>query len=341
MTRRRVLVVDDSLAVRQVLTHILNQHPELEVVGQCADPYEAREKVIALQPDVLTLDVEMPRMDGLTFLSKLMKARPTPVVMISSLTAKGTEVALEALHLGAIDVVGKNALNPISGLERMGGQLGDLVYAASLARFRAPAPPRAAASSHPITARPGTCIAIGSSTGGTEALREVFTSLPTGLPPIFVVQHMMPGFTGPFAERLNKQCAPTILEAADGLVAQTGHIYIAPADQHLRVQSRGGRWQLELLDTERVNRHRPSVDVLMHSVAAAGSKALGIILTGMGDDGAEGLLAMRQAGARTLVQDEATCVVFGMPRVAWQRGAAERQVALPNIAGAILDWIQE
>lgn len=342
MTRRRVLIVDDSLAVRQMLTHLLSQHPDLEVVGQCSDPYEAREKVIALKPDVLTLDVEMPRMDGLTFLSKLMKARPTPVVMISSLTAKGTDVALEALRLGAVEVIGKPSLNPSQGLAAMGTQLGDTVYAASMARVRAPAP--AATARRPLTwslnARQGACIAIGASTGGTEALREIFQGLPGGLPPIFVVQHMMPGFTAAFAERLDKQTEATVKEAQDGETAQPGHIYLAPSDRHMKAHYRGGRWQAEILDTERVNRHRPSVDVLMHAVAPAGPRALGILLTGMGDDGAEGLLAMRQAGARTLAQDEATSVVFGMPRVAWLKGAAEKQVALQDVAPAILDWAQ-
>lgn len=279
-------------------------------------------------------------MDGLTFLSKLMKARPTPVVMISSLTAKGTEVALEALQLGAVDVVGKPVLNPTQGLERMGAELAETVYAASLARVRPPAPAPPPPPPRPAGAKPGACIAIGSSTGGTEALREIFQALPAGLPPIFVVQHMMPGFTGPFAERLDKLCAPTILEARGGELAQPGHIYIAPSDRHMRVHARAGRWTVEVFDGEKVNRHRPSADVLLASVAPAGAKALGIILTGMGDDGAEGLLAMRQAGAHTFVQDEATCVVFGMPRVAWQKGAAEKQVPLHHIPDTILDWVQ-
>ncbi len=342
--KRRVLIVDDSALVRQVLHAILSRHPQLEVVGTANDPYDARERIKELNPDVLTLDVEMPRMDGLTFLGKLMKAHPMPAVMLSSLTAKGTTTALDALDLGAVDVIGKPAMNQAAGLEAMGAEIAETVYAASLARVhvhRAPSP-----AAHPVLAplaeraRAGRAlIAIGSSTGGTEALRQIFEAIPENLPPIAVVQHMLPGFTGAFAERLDRSCRARVKVAEEGEVLKPGTVYLAPSEVHLTIERHSKGLVALLKAGDRVSRHLPSVDVLFQSVAeTCGAHAMGVILTGMGEDGARGLLALRQKGARTLGQDEATCVVYGMPRSAWLRGAVEQQAPLPAIASHLVAW---
>lgn len=345
--KRRVLIVDDSALVRQVLSAILSQHPGLEVVGVAKDPYDAREKIKQLSPDVLTLDVEMPRMDGLTFLGKLMKAHPMPAVMLSSLTDRGTATALDALALGAVDVIGKPSLDQAAGLQAMGAAIAETVHAASYARIHsaprssAP-PPEPAAALVPLAARARagrTLIAIGSSTGGTEALRQVFEAIPANLPPIAVVQHMLPGFTPAFAERLDRASAATVKVAEDGEPLRSGTVYLAPSDRHFQVARQGGGLVAQLMDGERVSRHLPSVDVLFDSVAeACGPHALGVILTGMGEDGARGLLRMRQRGARTLGQDEATCVVYGMPRVAWARGAVQEQCPLSSVPRLLAEW---
>lgn len=346
--KRRVLIVDDSALVRQVLLAILQRHPMLEVVGVAKDPYDAREKIKALNPDVLTLDVEMPRMDGLTFLGKLMRGHPMPAVMLSSLTAKGTTTALDALAIGAVDVIGKPALDQAAGLEAMGAEIAETVYAASLARVARPVHPPVPAEAPPLAplavrVRTGRAlIAIGSSTGGTEALRQVFEAIPGNLPPMAVVQHMLPGFTPAFAERLDRTCPARVKVAEDGEALSAGTIYLAPSEHHLAVVRRGGGLAAQLQSGERVSRHLPSVDVLFHSVAeACGPHAMGVILTGMGDDGARGLLQMRQRGARTLGQDEATCVVYGMPRAAWMRGAVETQAALRDLPRHMLEWSEQ
>ncbi|MBP1771237.1 MAG: cheB 1 [Holophagaceae bacterium] len=348
--KRRVLIVDDSALVRQVLIGILSRHPMLEVVGIAKDPYDARERIKELDPDVLTLDVEMPRMDGITFLGKLMKGHPMPAVMLSSLTTKGTATALDALALGAVDVIGKPTLDQAKGLEAMGAEIADTVYAASLARVqgRPPAPrpeaatPPAALTPLALRAKSGrSLIAIGSSTGGTEALRQVFEAIPENLPPIAVVQHMLPGFTEAFADRLDRGCRARVKVAEDGEPLKSGTVYLAPNEIHLTVARGGGGLVALLTGSDRVSRHLPSVDVLFASVAeACGPHALGVILTGMGDDGARGLLQMRQKGARTLGQDEATCVVYGMPRAAWARGAVEIQAPLGGIASHLVTWCQ-
>jgi len=343
-TKRRVLIVDDSALVRQVLTNILSRHPLLEVVGTAKDPYDARERIKELDPDVLTLDVEMPRMDGLTFLGKLMKAHPMPAVMLSSLTAKGTSTALDALALGAVDVIGKPTNDQAKGLEAMGAEIAETVYAASLARVAAPRPsvPATHAALAPLAMRAKAgraLIAIGSSTGGTEALRQVFETIPENLPPIAVVQHMLPGFTPAFADRLDRSCRARVKVAEDGEMLKPGTVYLAPNEVHFSVKRGGAGLVALLVDGDRVSRHLPSVDVLFQSVAeACGSHALGVILTGMGDDGARGLLQMRQKGARTLGQDEASCVVYGMPRAAFMRGAVEEQAPLGSIAGHLVAW---
>jgi len=341
--RRRVLIVDDSALVRQVLTNILSRHPLLEVVGTAKDPYDARERIKELDPDVLTLDVEMPRMDGLTFLGKLMKAHPMPAVMLSSLTAKGTGTALDALDLGAVDVIGKPTMDQVRGLEAMGAEIAETVYAASLARVsgaRAPSPAAHALAPLAARAKAGRAlIAIGSSTGGTEALRQIFEAIPENLPPIAVVQHMLPGFTAAFAERLDRSSRARVKVAQDGETLKPGTVYLAPNEAHLTV-GRHSLGLVALLTTgDRVSRHLPSVDVLFNSVAeCCGQHAMGVILTGMGDDGARGLLQMRQKGCHTLGQDEATCVVYGMPRSAWMRGAVEQQAPLNDIASRLVTW---
>ena len=342
--KRRVLIVDDSALVRRVLVNILSRHPLLDVVGTATDPYDARERIKELNPDVLTLDVEMPRMDGLTFLGKLMKAHPMPAVMLSSLTAKGTSTALDALDLGAVDVIGKPTMDQAAGLEAMGAEIAETVYAASLARVGGHRPPAPVAHPllAPLAARAKTgraLIAIGSSTGGTEALRQIFEAIPENLPPIAVVQHMLPGFTQAFAERLNRTCRARVKVADDRETLKPGSVYLAPSDAHLVVKRHAMGLVALIQPGDRVSRHLPSVDVLFQSVAeACGSHALGVILTGMGDDGSRGLLQMRQKGARTLGQDEATCVVYGMPRMAWMRGAVEEQAPLSAVAGHLVAW---
>jgi len=343
--KRRVLIVDDSVLVRQVLSAILSGHPELEVVGTAQDPYEARERIKELDPDVLTLDVEMPRMDGLTFLGKLMKAHPMPAVMLSSLTAKGTTTALDALDLGAVDVIGKPTMDQAAGLKAMGAEIAETVYAASLARVGGHRPPAAPAVPSALAAlaeraKAGRAlIAIGSSTGGTEALRQIFEAIPENLPPIAVVQHMLPGFTEAFAERLNRTCRARVKVATDGETLKPGSVYLAPSEAHFTVRRQGAGLLARIQPGERVSRHLPSVDVLFNSVAeVCGAHALGVILTGMGDDGARGLLLMRQKGARTLGQDEATCVVYGMPRTAFMRGAVEEQAPLGAVADHLVAW---
>lgn len=343
MVRKRVLVVDDSALIRRVLTLILERHPGLEVVGTAMDPFDAREKIKALDPDVLTLDVEMPRMDGITFLGKLGKAHPMPVVMVSSLTAKGTATALDALAMGAVDVIGKPEMDPIQGLEAMGAEIAETVFAAAQARVRprSPAPAPAVVSHLPVT-RPAAgrhMIAIGSSTGGTEALRDIFQSLPPYLPPIAVVQHMLPGFTEAFAARLDRICPSAIKVAQAEESLKDGHIYLAPSGHHFQVVRKAAGLAVHLTEEPPISRHRPSVNALFNSVATScGPKALGIILTGMGEDGADGLLNMHKAGALTLGQDEATSVVYGMPRMAWSRGAVARQCPLYSFPQRILEW---
>jgi two-component system chemotaxis response regulator CheB len=345
--KRRVLIVDDSALVRQILSLILSRHPNLEVVGTAKDPYEARERIKDLQPDVLTLDVEMPRMDGITFLSKLMKAHPMPVVMLSSLTEKGTAIALDAMALGAVEVIGKPAVDQAVGLEAMGAQIAEAVYSASWARIlgvrpKATTAVRPTLASLAARAQAGRAlIAIGSSTGGTEALRQVFADLPGNLPPIAVVQHMLPGFIGAFAERMDRESEPRIKVAEEGEQLRQGSIYLAPSDAHLVVQRHGGALRASIQPGERVSRHLPSVDILFQSTAdACGAHAMGIILTGMGEDGARGLLSMRQKGAHTVGQDEASCVVYGMPRSAFLRGAVVEQAPLSAIPRHIMAWCE-
>ena len=343
MRKSRVLVVDDSASMRQLISAVLCAAPDLEVVGHAADPLEARQAIKDLSPDVVTLDVEMPNMNGIDFLEKLMRLRPMPVIMVSSLTLRGGEVTTRALEIGAIDCVTKPGL----GDARPFGDLAEKVRMAATVRM---GPGRAAPVGAPPAARSadpyapdGRIVAIGASTGGVEALTAVLTALPPNCAPVVVTQHMPPIFTRSFAERLDKLCAATVAEATDGAPLLPGRVYIAPGGgQHLEIAGgsslRGSATppRCRLKEAPLVNGHRPSVDVLFASVAkVAGADALGVILTGMGRDGADGLLAMRRAGASTLGQDAASSLIYGMPKAAFETGAVERQLPLRRIGAEI------
>lgn len=344
----RVLIVDDSALMRQIITTMLRRDPEIEVVGTAGDPFVAREKIIALNPDVLTLDVEMPRMDGLTFLEKLMRSHPMPVVMLSSLTEAGCETTMRALELGAVEFITKPKVDVREHMDELAEEIIDKVRAAAAARIlprgrlepravsRDAAPrPMASASMIRTTDR---IIAVGASTGGTEALKEFLMMLPAHTPGIVIVQHMPEKFTKSFAERCDQLCTIRVKEAQDGDRVLTGHALIAPGSFHMALRRNGAQYFVAVYSAPPVNRHRPSVDVLFDSVAeCAGRNAVGVIMTGMGNDGAKGMLAMKQAGARTIAQDEATCVVFGMPREAIALGAADHVIGLPRIAHKVLE----
>ncbi len=336
----RVLIVDDSALVRQILTRGLASDPDIEVVGSAADPYAARDMIVALKPDVMTLDVEMPRMDGVEFLQKLMPQHPMPVVMVSSLTKRGSQSTFDAMAAGAVDFVSKPTSDIARGLPGMIGELREKVHAASKANMAAHKRSRSAVgaavqvmSRGALAKSTDKIIAIGASTGGTEAITHVLGQFPVDMPGIVIVQHMPAGYTARFAARLNEICPMQVKEAEAGDRVQVGRVLLAPGDKHLRVHRQGGMYRVELDEEDRVSGHRPSVDVLFESVARdVGANAVGVLLTGMGHDGADGLLAMRNAGAHTLAQDEATSVVFGMPKVAIEKGAAEQVVALDEVA---------
>lgn len=340
----KVLIVDDSALMRQLLTELLSGDRELEVVGAAPDPYIARDLIKALAPDVLTLDVEMPRMDGLSFLENLMRLRPMPVVMVSSLTEKGAEVTLQAMELGAIDFVTKPKIDVEAGLRVYAQELVAKIKMAARVKVRGPVPQvngsrnaAVATTASRIFRTTEKLIAIGASTGGTEAIREVLQRMPADSPAIVITQHIPALFSGPFAARMDRSSAMSVCEAKDGQQIVPGHAYIAPGDRHLEVRRDGARYICKLTDAAPENRHRPSVDVLFKSVAQhAGANAVGAILTGMGDDGARGLLELRKVGASTLVQDEASSVVWGMPGAAFKLGAAERVLPLDAIAAELL-----
>lgn len=332
--RIKVLCVDDSALIRDLLSEIINSQPDMEVVAVAPDPLVARDLIKQHNPDVLTLDVEMPRMDGLDFLERLMRLRPMPVLMVSSLTQAGSEITLRALELGALDFVAKPSLGIRSGMLEYANDIAEKIRAAAKSRPRqarqAQAAPRATLKAPLVSSEK--LIIIGASTGGTEAIRAVLEPLPANSPAILITQHMPGGFTRSFAERLNRLCSITVKEASDGERVLPGHAYIAPGDAHLKLARSGANYVARLDDGPPVNRHRPSVDVLFHSAATqAGRNAIGVILTGMGKDGAAGLLEMRQAGSATLAQDEASCVVFGMPREAIALGGAVEVVGLDEI----------
>jgi len=334
-----LLIVDDSALVRQVLTQGLSADPEIEVVGTASDPYVARDKILQHHPDVLTLDVEMPRMDGVAFLRRLMPQHPLPVLMVSSLTEQGKKTTIEALEAGAVDFVAKPRASMASGLNTMLDELRSKVKMAATANvshwkntaYRPPAVARRPAVS--LAETTDKVIAIGASTGGTEAIRHVLCALPADTPGIVIVQHMPPGFTTLFAQRLDEQCAMRVKEAATGDRILRGRVLVAPGNYHMRVVRSGGTYLVDCSQSNKVCGHRPSVEVLFNSVAgSAGANAVGVILTGMGADGASGLVNMRKAGAGTLAQDEATSVVFGMPKAAYESGGTSTLVPLQEIA---------
>jgi two-component system chemotaxis response regulator CheB len=345
----KVLVIDDSAVIRAILTEILNEAADIEVVGTAPDPIFAKNKIISLMPDVITLDIEMPRMDGLTFLEELMRTNPLPVVMVSSLTQKACNTTLRALELGAIDYVTKPSEDISDGLVDLGSEIIRKVRIAAGARVRrstvalpAAAAPRVVVSALD-TSRMATTdklIAIGASTGGTQAITEVLLAMPQSVPGIVIVQHMPPLFTKSFAVRLNEMAAIRVKEAEHGDRVLRGTAYIAPGGRHMALSRSGAMYYIELSDGPPVNFVKPAVDILFRSVAShAGKNAVGAILTGMGEDGARGLKEMRDRGARTIAQDEATSVVFGMPKKAIDMGAAERVLPLQQICRALLEAV--
>jgi two-component system chemotaxis response regulator CheB len=348
MAKIRVLTVDDSALMRQVLAELLSRDPGIEVIGSAPDPFIAREKIKAMNPDVITLDVEMPKMDGLTFLEKLMAGHPMPVVMVSSLTEAGCQTTLRALELGAVDFITKPKIDLREGMDEIAQDLIAKIKAAAVAKVRgkgvggrmaggsvASLPIPLASSAMLKTT--DTIIAIGASTGGTEALRAVLEVLPPNTPPIIITQHMPERFTKTFADRLNTLCRISVKEAEDGDSVLPGHALIAPGSYHMTLVRSGARYSVKLNQDPPVNRHRPSVDVMFDSVAQyAGANTIGVILTGMGGDGAKGMLAMKQAGAFNIAQDEASCVVFGMPKEAIKLGGVDKIFPLDDIPAAIL-----
>lgn len=343
-----VLCVDDSALIRSLMTELINSQPDMMVVATASDPLIARDLVKKHNPDVMTLDVEMPRMDGLEFLEKLMRLRPMPVVMVSSLTERGSQAALRALELGAIDFVTKPRLGIREGLLAYTDLIANKIRIAAAARMlpakRAPANERTATSESPLLQNTllstEKLIIIGASTGGTEAIREVLQPLPPDSPGIMIAQHMPAGFTRSFAERLNGLCRIAVSEAVHGERILPGHAYIAPGEYHLSLRRSGANYIAHVDQEPPFNRHRPSVDVLFDSVAThAGKNAIGVLLTGMGRDGADGLLHMRQAGAYTMAQDEASCVVFGMPREAIEIGGASAVVPLKDMSQHLMDHL--
>ncbi|HEY5601567.1 MAG TPA: chemotaxis response regulator protein-glutamate methylesterase [Gammaproteobacteria bacterium] len=353
--RIKVLIIDDSALIRKVLTGILNSARDIEVVGTAPDPFIARDKIKALNPDVLTLDVEMPKMDGISFLANLMRLRPLPVIMISSLTEKGADVTLQALELGAIDFISKPKLDLVDGLQPYTREILEKIRIASTAKVRTLSVPKLNVnpkySADAIIKSRKTrkhfkttdkIVAIGASTGGTEAIKEILTALPANSPGIVITQHIPETFSKPFAERMDKNSAMTVFEAMDGQQILAGHVYIAPGDRHLVVERSGARYICRLHDGPPVNRHRPSVDVMFRSIAQnVGPNAIGILLTGMGNDGASGLKEMHDAGATTIIQDEKSSVVWGMPGEAFKLGAVDVIHPIDTMADCILKTINK
>jgi two-component system chemotaxis response regulator CheB len=351
-TKIRVVVVDDSALVRGLLTEIIDRQPDMCCVGAAADPLLAREMIRDLNPDVITLDIEMPRMDGLDFLARLMRLRPMPVVMVSTLTERGADVTLKALELGAVDFVSKPKIGVADGLRQLGADITDKIRTAARARVHrlaaapAPAVPGSAPAKPTAVATLGRLstekiIFIGASTGGTEATREVLMGLPADSPAVMITQHMPAGFTKSYAARLNGLARIRVAEAVDGERLLPGHAYIAPGGMHLSVERSGANYVARVQVGEPVNRHMPSVEVLFESAArVVGRNALGVMLTGMGADGAKAMRSMRDAGSWNVAQDEATCVVFGMPREAIAHGAANEVLPLLKIAPRLVEWLR-
>ena len=338
----RVLIVEDSPFMQRLLSALIGEQDDLKVVGVAQDPFEARERIKELKPDVITLDVEMPRMDGVTFLEKLMRLRPMPVVMVSSITESNAAITLRALELGAVDFVTKPKGDGVRELAEFGAELNDKLRIAARAELKAVhamgTPP---AVSSTATFDPAAVIALGASTGGTEAIKEILVRLPPNAPPVVIVQHMPEMFTRLFAKRLDDLCALKVTEASHGESLQSGHAYVAPGNWHLNIVKVGSRLEACIAQTDAVNRHRPSVDVLFRSVAeSVGARAVGVILTGMGRDGADGLGAMKRSGAFTIAQAGDSCVVFGMPKAAIEAGHVDCVAPAENIASHILIALQ-
>ncbi|OWQ93226.1 chemotaxis response regulator protein-glutamate methylesterase [Roseateles aquatilis] len=358
MAKTTVVVVDDSALVRSILTEIINRQPDMQCIGAASDPLAAREMIRNLNPDVITLDVEMPKMDGLDFLQRLMRLRPMPVVMVSTLTERGAEVTLKALELGAVDFVAKPKIGVADGIRGLAQDITDKIRIASKAQIRrlhtaAPASGAPATGGATPPLKPAAPIAslgrlstekiifIGASTGGTEATKDVLINLPADCPAVCITQHMPPGFTRSYAARLDGLCKIRVKEAQDGERILPGHGYIAPGGMHFSVERSGANYIARVQDGEPVNRHKPSVEVLFNSAArVVGQNALGIMLTGMGADGAKAMKTMKDAGAYNLVQDEATCVVFGMPREAINAGAADEVLPLQQIATRLIERLR-
>ncbi|MEN3372914.1 chemotaxis response regulator protein-glutamate methylesterase [Dechloromonas sp. ZS-1] len=348
MKKIKVLIVDDSALMRSLLTEMVSLAPDLEVVGAAPDAPTAREMIKVLNPDVLTLDVQMPKMDGIEFLSRLMRLRPMPVVMVSAYTQAGSETTLKALEIGAVDFIGKPQAVGGRTMEDYAEELIEKLRAAGGARIRRQPVVQPGGSDSLVQVKPasvgrvsgamsGKIIFVGASTGGTEAIKEFLCGIPADCPPILIVQHMPEAFTASFARRLDGLCAPKVLESKGGERVEPGTVYIAPGHSHMQIRKGASGFMTELLQTPPVNRHRPAVDVLFDSAASCvGKNAIGVLLTGMGKDGAQGLLRMRQAGARTFGQDEATCVVYGMPREAFLIGGVEEQAPLDDLARKVL-----
>ena len=335
----KVLVVDDSALIREVLARMLTRDGDISVVGTATDPIDAREKIKALDPDVVTLDIEMPNMNGLQFLDRLMRLRPTPVIMVSTLTKKGASETLLALELGAVDFVAKPSADFAGGIEAFGAGLREKIRAAAKSDVRGRATSQADVPKVAVktaAAPSGALIAIGASTGGVEAIRAVLVNMPLDCPPIVIAQHMPAGFTGRFAARLDELCGISVVEAEDRMPLLAGHAYVARGDYHLRVERVSGQLKARLSQDDLTSGHRPSVDVLFESVAkAVGPMAVGAILTGMGRDGARGLKLMREAGAYTVGQSQASSLVYGMPRVAFEEGAVVEQAPVEAIAAKL------
>ncbi len=347
----KVLIIDDSALIRSILTEIVRTQADMEVVGVAPDPLVARELIKQTNPDVLTLDVEMPKMDGLDFLEKLMRLRPMPVIMVSSLTERGSEITMRALELGAVDFVTKPKLSIQSGMLEYAQVIAEKIRAASKAKLKARVSSAAMASKQTATTLPSLrnplissekLIIIGASTGGTEAIKSFLMQMPADCPGILITQHMPEGFTKSFAKRLDGLCKISVLEAQGGERILPGYAYIAPGHSHLLLARSGANYVTELSNADPVNRHRPAVDVLFRSAAkCAGKNAVGVILTGMGKDGAEGMLEMKNSGAYNFAQDEASCVVFGMPREAIAAGAVDDIVALNEMPAKVLQYLEE
>lgn len=340
----KVLIVDDSALVREVLTQGLAADPDLEIVGTAADPFEARDLIVRAKPDVLTLDVEMPRMDGVEFLRQLMPQYPLPVIMVSALTKRSARITMQALEAGALDFVTKPTANIARGLDTVLMELRTkikIAATANVSHWKRVQPPPCPASA-PLAESTQRAVLIGASTGGTEAIRRVITQLPVSTPGCVVVQHMPPGYTAMFAVQLNQQAAMEVKEASDGDRIMPGRVLIAPGGHHLRISRSGGLYQVSCRPGAPVHGQCPAVDVTMESAATAlGPHAVAILMTGMGSDGAAGMLKMREAGARTLAQDQQSSVVYGMPKAAWELGAAERQVPLDAMAGVLLSLLRQ